>query len=213
MNFFGGNARQKAFERQVLSLQNYLPVAVHRDHERRHWEVGIQLPGPEGRVLVCQLLLDSEFPDSPPIVQLTTPCDHPLVGEDGMQVIGHEKLRNWHSHFDVGQLASEIIHNLTQIPPRPRPARQPQQRHPQPQHQPHQPHPQQVPAHHPRVHATPVPDHQPLPTPGPSDSELGIPPSFPALNEATEEGLQQMLVNTGEAQVGRKLFIEVRPFF
>lgn len=219
-------ARKANEERQLVSLQQSLPVAVHRDAQRHHWEVGIELRS--GQILVCQILLPDAFPDAGPTIRITTPCSHPWLGPDGMTVVGHDQLKNWHAYYDLGRISAEVIKALTERPPTPR--EQPRARAPAPQarpqatqhqyqqqqqRQPQQRMPQQQ-QHEQRSYqqyaaprgAADKPRANPA-SRGRREQHVEVPASFPAIDGANLDGLMFMKGDSEDSKTSRRLFVLV----
>lgn len=216
------STRKALVERQLVSLQKNLPMATHRDAERRHWEVGIQLHSMQ--VLVLQILLPTDFPNTPPTIQLTTPCIHPWLAQDGKTIVGHPQLAQWQTHFDLGRIALEVISMMETTPPTPlleqragrssggsaAPARveqaAPAAGHPRHERDLHQHQQQAQQPQHPEAgrHVQPEPKRT---------HAVEVPAVFHAIESASIDGLLFMNGDTPDSKTSRELFIQVRASF
>ena len=203
------STRKALVERQLVSLQKNLPMATHRDAERRHWEVGIQLHSMQ--ILVLQILLPADFPTSAPTIQLTTPCIHPWLAQDGKTIVGHPQLAQWQSHFDLGRIALEVISKMETTPPTPlleqssgsggvaAPARVEQALPAKYPHRGHEIHPHQHQAHPSEAGRVVQPEPR---------THVEVPAVFPAIESASIDGLLFMNGDTPDSKKSRELFIQ-----
>lgn len=81
------------------------------------FSIGLQLK--DTTIITMRIGIGPDFPSSAPVVQLLTRCTHPWLSKDGyFRVVGHERLRNWNMHCNLGKVIHEVVAEFCRRPPK-----------------------------------------------------------------------------------------------